>query len=439
MKLSSLVCAVANLTLCATAFAQTPNATLPNDPITSLRDAHVQGRYTDVVLLADRALLTEPASSGEIHFWRAAALRHLDRAAEALIALDAASRAGFSPPERRLERALALSALGKTQESEQEMEELRRLLQDDQERRREFDERWARREAPSKRFESRIRPQLGYDTNLVAIQDDASLVTDSNRKSFYYGALLTAKFRTLESRAHSLDIEYQGAVRAYSSQSDLSSMDNVLSLVGRTPLSAQVDLELRLSLGEVILSDTGHFRTERSVLPVFLWRPGPGWQLRFWIEWSDADYYDDGPAEQDRDGTRQAAGMEVSMDAGAGWTLTPFFAFRDLTTEGTDYKGQEREVGLRVTMPEFVRVQTLLTLGFVQAPFDNLHSLTTFTEKRSDRRTYLSLTFLFPGLEKMAGFTPIVTIRHENWNSNISEFDFTRWDPTVEFAINLPF
>ncbi len=421
----------------ASAYGQSDAISHREDPVTPLRDAYAQGRNADVVLLADRAIV-KGAGGGEVHFWRAAALRRLDRLDEALVALDASSQAGFDAPEVHLERALALSALGRSKEAERSMEEVRRMLQDDA-RRREFESRWSGRPAAAKRFDFSVRPQFGYDSNLVTIQDDASLVEASDRKSLFYGAQLSGKAHLLESRAHALDVEYRGNFRAYTSESDLSSTDDVLSLVGRTPLSATVDMEVRLAYGEVWLAGEGHFRTERSVLPAMLYRPAEDWELRLRIEWSDADFYENVPAEQDRDGTRQGARVEATWNVGGGWSLTPVLAFRVLGTEGSDYDGKEREVGLRVGAPEMFGIQPLLVLGYVDAPFDHPHSLTGFTEPRKDGRTVLGLTVTFPALEKLAGFVPSATVRYEHWQSNIAEFDFTRWEPVVEFAVNLPF
>jgi tetratricopeptide (TPR) repeat protein len=103
-----------------------------DDAVASIRQAYAEGRAQDVVVLADRALLRAEANAlGEVRFWRGAALRRLGRHEEALIALDSCAVAGFASVEVHLERALALSALGRRQEAEQEMETVRRMIQED--------------------------------------------------------------------------------------------------------------------------------------------------------------------------------------------------------------------------------------------------------------------------------------------------------------------
>jgi hypothetical protein len=119
--------------------------------------------------------------------------------------------------------------------------------------------------------------------------------------------------------------------------------------------------------------------------------------------------------------------------------MTPFLAYRLIDAEGTDYRGSEREVGLRLGFPEWKRVQTFAKVSFVHAPFDEPHSLTAFTEEREDRRLAASATFVFPALESIAGFAPSLSIRFEQWRSNIDVFEFRRWEPSLEFSVNLAF
>ncbi len=410
------------------------------DPLGSIRGAYAEGRNQDLVILADRALLHADASAhGEIRFWRGAALRRLGRSGEALLGLDSAVIAGFDSPELHVERALVLSMLGRLQEASQEMETVRRMLQEDPLRREQMEGRWANREAVNRRFEARVRPQLGYDSNLVLIGDDATLFESADAKSAFYGAIFDAKLHLLEPGPQVFDVAYRNSLRGYSSESDLSSSDNALSLTGRTPLGDRMDLEIRLGFAETWLQGEGHFRTERSMGGALLFRPVARVQARLSLGWSDADYYLSGPDEQDRDGVRESVGLEATLDAGQGWSLTPYLALRLIDTDGTDYKGSEREVGMRVACPEWKRIQTFVSAGFVYAPFDKPHSLTAFAEEREDRRVFASASFVFPALEAIAGFAPCLTVRFEQWRSNIEVFEFRRWEPVLEFSVNLAF
>lgn len=198
-------------------------------------------------------------------------------------------------------------------------------------------------------------------------------------------------------------------------------------------------MELRISLGEVFLSDDGHFRTTRSVQPLLAWRPAAGWELRLRGDWTLADFYDaEAPAEQDRDGLRQGVSLEVLRELDGGWAAGVLVAFRRLDTEGSDWEGSEREVGLRLAAPEMSGLRPSLVLGIVAAPFANLHSLTGFTDERNDRRLYATLAIAVPALERSACFVPTILLRFERWDSNIAEFDFTRWEPRIEFGFSIP-
>jgi len=408
------------------------------DPnINAIRRAYAEQRDAEVLTLTEAALVERVGSDediGEIYFLRGSVLRRSRRHQEAIVALAAARRYGYRPPELHLENALALSAMGKSQDADQEMDEARRLAQDE-EKRAFLEGQWRRRqdEGP-KKFEARVRPQLGYDTNVVGVSDDTLLAEDVDRESFYYGVLLSAKYRLFDDQGRTLAIEYQNVSRAYSSESDLSYTDNLLALTGRVPLAEQIDFNARVAYGEAFMADDGHFRTLRSAGPGFLFRPAAGWELRLWGEWGDVDYYVDGPAEQDRDGTYQQAGLALRVDLGSGWTVSPFVSFLDYNSEGSDYERVEWQPGVTIAAPDVLGVQPSVTIGYVRADFDNPNSLTAFTEERQDRRFYVTFTLTVHALEEKLGFAPSISIRFEDWDSNIDAYDFSRWQPQIDFA-----
>ena len=106
----------------------------------AIRSAYKEGRDTDVLLAADRALLETARVGGsgvrvgEIHFWRGAALRRMGRTEEALVAFDQAKALGFQEPELYLERSLTQRSLGQVEEAEKEWQEGERFMPEDLER-----------------------------------------------------------------------------------------------------------------------------------------------------------------------------------------------------------------------------------------------------------------------------------------------------------------
>jgi hypothetical protein len=405
-----------------------------DDALALARAAYAEGRDSDLVALTERAIVEGGVVDGELFFLRASALRRLGRPDEALVAFEASDGLGYRAPEAAMERALALSAAGRTQEAEQEMHELRRLFQEDPDKLAPFEERWRRRDQKVNRFEARLRPQIGYDTNIVAAADDALVAEDVDRRSVTYGILLSARYRLLEDDDRVLGIEYQNAARAYASESELAYTDNTLALAGRIPLRPSIDFQGRASISEAFMSDDGHFRTLRSLAPAFNFRPLVGLEIRLWSEWGDAGYYFDAPNEQDRDGSFQQIGLGLRIELGRGWSLGSSVSLLDYDAQGADYDRRERQPALSVTAPEAAGVIAALTAAYVLADFDNPNSLSGFTEAREDRRIALTLTLTFRALEDGLGFAPSLSVRFEDWDSNIAAYDFSRWQPSIDLA-----
>ncbi len=403
-----------------------------------IRRAYAEGRDSDAVVACDRALVSaaggERASLAEVHFWRGASLRRLRRHAEALVALDAARDLGHAAPELHLERALALASLGQDAEAQEEMDRARRLVQDDDETLKAFERRWrARGDAPH-RFELRVRPFAGYDTNIVAVDDDATIAGDPDRESLTYGMGLSARFKLLDAPGRTVAAELASTLRGYASEPDLSYVDSALSLCGSFALADWVDLVPSLALAEAWLAEDGHFRTQRTAGVAGVLRPSAGWSVRLWGEFGDADYYFDAPASEDRDGTYQQGGISLSAALG-DWRVGPFVTILKYDAEGDDYDRIELQPGFSVTAPPISgAVELTLTVAYVRADFDEPNSLTGFTEEREDRRWIAALTVKILALEKTLGVAPSITIRFESWSSNIDAYDFNRFVPEVDFS-----
>lgn len=408
----------------------------PDVSLAEIRRAYVEWRDRDAVLLADKALqegVREPgATMAEVHFWRGAALRRLGRVDEALLAFQAAARFGYSAPELRLERALALSSAGRPQEAQSEIEELRTQAQEDPARLSGLEERWRNRtEDGPKRFEVRLRPEAGLDTNVFAVNSDAVLLNaNQGNESPYYGGVLSARYWIVEGdrNALALSLEYQNTLRAYADEPDLSYADNQLLLTGRIPLGSRADFELSVSASDAFLTEDRHLRTLRSFQPAVLIRPWDRVQVRLWGEFSNYDAYLNAPDEQDRDATYQRAGISATFDVGGGWGVTPFVSYIDYEAEGSDFVHHALEPGVSVAAPELLGVQASIRLAWAVASFDNPNSLTGFTERREDRRATASLTLRFPALERLAGYAPGITVGFQDWSSNVEAYDFDRWD-----------
>lgn len=403
-----------------------------------IRRGYAENRDTDTIVAADRVLLSssreDRAVIAEVHFWRGASLRRLRRHEEALVSLDAARDLGHAAPELHLERALAIAALGRQEEAQEEMERARRLVQDDDESLKGFERRWRARDDTPHRFELRVRPFAGYDSNIVAVDDDATIAGDPDRESFTYGLGLSARYKILQQPGRQIAAEIATTLRGYASEPDLSYADNVFSVSGAFSLSDWVDVVPRIALAEAWLAEGGHFRTQRTAGLAGIFRPAANWSVKVWGEWGNADYYFDAPEPEDRDGTYQQGGIAVAAAFGE-WRVGPFVNVLKYDAEGDDYDRFELQPGLSVTAPPIAdAVELTLTVAHVRADFDEPNSLTGFTDERDDRRWIYALTVKVLALEKSLGVAPSITIRFEDWNSNIDAYKFNRWMPEVDFS-----
>lgn len=408
-----------------------------------VRAAYQAGRNREVVLLADQAIaeLSGAAASGkvlsELHFWRGASLRRLERHDEALIALDTSHRMGLRIPELYLERALIRRALKQDQEAEADYQEAERLLPLDDERRLSFAEHWKRKAQQTPLFQLTLTPQVGFDSNIMGLEKDAPLADgDAEENSPYYGLVFGLKYFLVRNEAQLLALEYRNQMRAFVDDSELNYTDNLISGVGRQPFLDGADLEFRATLGEAISDGEGHLRTTRTIAPAVLLELSLALYARLWGDWTDADYYISGlPTEQDRDGTIVRGGVVFGIDLGAGWSVAPHLGVAEYDTDGVDFDHVDLVVGLALSTREYVGCVFSPSISYTRADYDHANSVSGFTEKREDRIWRLALTVTFRGIEKLIGYAPSVTISYLDHASSIGAYDYSRWEPRVEMTI----
>jgi len=224
------------------------------DPI---RSAFKEGRNEAVVMLADRALFElagkSPKLRGEIYFWKGAALQRQGRHQEALVALDSAMELGCKFSELHFVRAQALRAVGQDEEAEQSFQEAEKLLQEDPDGLERLRKRWWEGTDEDKKFRLNIQPVIGYDSNIVSVNDDALLLEDVGQESFFYGFVLSARYLLVDEKRMSFLLEYENNLRAFTSEPDLSYSENVISAEWITQVG-EIDwlrFDLREALGKI--------------------------------------------------------------------------------------------------------------------------------------------------------------------------------------------
>jgi hypothetical protein len=425
--------------------APTTNQETPSTPsIEEVRKAYIQHRDDDVILLADRALheITMKGDvdqrAGELHFWRGAALRRLGREKEALVALEESKARGFNTPELHLELAIVRRSQGDSAGADRDFQEAERVLPSDLEKQERLIDRWNREGKDPTRFKLSLSPQAGYDSNIVGLDPNTPLLQGSTHfDSSYAGAYLDARWFILRNSHQTLELDYQNLVREYPSSSRLSFDDNLITGLGRQPLSELVDLEVRASLEEAFMKTDGHFRTVRTVGTGLLLYPMHDLQVHLFGDWSSATYYDPTPAPQDRDGNIYRIGLEAAIDLGRGWTTGPYVIVNRYEAQGSDYDSHGWQLGVTVRPEEFLGVKMSFTLDVSQEQYLHPNSLTNFTEKRRDLPIQINLTIVFKQVERLIGYAPSLQVAYVHHDSNIQEFSYHRWSPQIELGINV--
>jgi tetratricopeptide (TPR) repeat protein len=412
--------------------------------IEEIRKAYAQKRDEDVIVLADRALhdITMKGDSdlraGEIHFWRGASLRRLGREKEALVALEESKARGFNTPELHLELALVRRSQGDTVMAERDFQEAERILPSDLEKQERLIDRWNRDGKDEPRFKLTLSPQAGYDSNIVGLDPNTPLIQGNTRfDSAYVGAYLDTRLFLIRNNHQTLELDYQNLARDYPSSTKLSFDDNVASLLGRQPLSELADLEVRASLEDAFMKDTGNFRVMRTLGTGLLLYPLHDLQLHVFGDWSGFTYFDSTPSEQDRDGSIYRIGVEAAIDLGRNWMMGPYVILNKYVAEGSDYVSHGWDVGFTIRPEEFLGFKISATLDVSEQDYTNLNSVDNFAKKRMDRPVQITLAVVFKQIERMIGYAPAISVTYVYHESNISVFKYHRWDPQVELGINV--
>ena len=422
---------------------EVPATKVPGPSTEDVRRAYTEGRDKDVLVMVERALIDVSVGdpelkAAEFYFWKGSALRRLGRLDEALIALEHAKSLGFSGAELYLERGLTNKSLGNAQDAKQDYQEAERRFPPDPEQRELYLKHWKWDGAEQPRFQLWLAPQAGWDSNVIGLDPHTPLQQGkTNFDSYYAGAYLDTKFFLVQDKHQLVWLEYQLMGREYPQSQDVSFLDNIMSVAARQPLLDNLDIEVRGSWEEAFVRDSGHFRTQRTIGPAFLYQPISDVQVRLWGDWTDASYYETVDAPQNRDGTLIRLGVTFAIGLGHGWTAGPYGSYNRADTQGDDYDAHGWEFGFQLTSPEVAGFKVIAMVSYGQEDYDNPNSLSGFTKKRLDRPLGGSLTITFKQIEKWLGYAPTISVGYVRHTSNISEFDYTRWTPQIEVSLGV--
>ncbi len=421
---------------------QTSQAAAPS--IEEVRDAYRQKRDEDVIVKADQALheITLKGDvdqrTAELHFWRGASLRRVGRNKEALVALQESKIRGFNTPELHLELAIVRRSLGDSEGAEQDYREAERVLPSDLEKQDRLVTRWNREGKEEPRFKLTLSPQAGWDSNLVGLDPSIPLTQGNVRAdSSFVGAYLDLKYYLIRNDHQILELDFENMTREYPESSRLSFNDSLLTAIGRQPVSDWADFEVRASLEEAFMRDTGHYRSQRMLGAGFLLGPWGNLQTRLFGDWTNGAYYESTPSEQDRDGDIYRVGVEFTYDLGRSWSVAPYVSYNKYNAKGDDYVSNGWEVGFTVRPEEFLGFKVSGTLVYSEQDYANLNSLTNFTEKRVDHSFQFTLTVVFKQVERLIGYAPGISVCFVRHESNIPAYSYHRWSPQIELGIDV--
>jgi len=222
LRAAAIVVALVTASQAASAQVHLDSTKRAEPSLEAVRTAYTSGRDKEAILQADQAISRLAGAGGggielaELHFWRGASLRRLERQDEAVIALDTSHRLGLRVPELYLERALSRRSLKQDQEAERDYQEAERILPPDDERRFRFAERWKSVMKAEPAFQLTLTPQLGYDSNIFGLEKDAPIINgNAEEQSLYYGLVLGMKYFLHRSDTQVLALEYRNQLRAY--------------------------------------------------------------------------------------------------------------------------------------------------------------------------------------------------------------------------------
>ena len=234
-----------------------------------------------------------------------------------------------------------------------------------------------------------------------------------------------------------LELDFQNMTREYPESSRLSFNDSLLTAIGRQPVSEGIDFEVRGSLEEAFLRDTGHFRSQQVLGAGFLLGPWGDLQTRVFGDWTTGTYYESTLPEQDRDGEIYRVGIEFTYDLGRGWSVSPYGTYNKYDAKGADYVSDGYEVGITVRPEEFLGFRILGTIIYSEQQYANPNSLTGFTEKRHDHPFQFTLTVVFKQVERWIGYAPNVSVTYQRHQSNVEAYNYQRWSPLFEMGFDV--
>jgi hypothetical protein len=86
--------------------------------------------------------------------------------------------------------------------------------------------------------------------------------------------------------------------------------------------------------------------------------------------------------------------------------------------------------------PVYAGFKFAVTASYGEQDYDKLNSLSNFTVKRKDRPVNLVLAVTLKNLESLIGYAPMISVTYYRHQSNISDYNYTRWAPQIELGIN---
>jgi hypothetical protein len=131
------------------------------------------------------------------------------------------------------------------------------------------------------------------------------------------------------------------------------------------------------------------------------------------------------------------AGLTLAIDLGYAWVLGPYGSVNKSNTKGGDYDAHGWETGLQVTSPEFSGFKVIALVSYGEETYANPNSLSGFTKRRLDRPLGANVTVTFKQIEKWLGYAPTLAFGYLRHESNIGDFNYTRWTPQLEVSLGV--
>ena len=130
-------------------------------------------------------------------------------------------------------------------------------------------------------------------------------------------------------------------------------------------------------------------------------------------------------------------GLTLAIDLGAGWMAGPSLSYSQGNAQGDDYDFRGWAVALQVSTPELSGFKVVVLVSYGEDNYDNPNSLLGFTEERVDQPFAAKVTITFKQIEKWLGYAPTVSVGYVRHDSNITQFDYSRWTPEIEVSLGV--